>query len=144
MASFHPHYLTFTLQTYHHPERRFRSRSEDITITSTHRSTSAAKKYIQPYIHKVFACTKQNNLILNPDKTTSTLFTPEHAEYTSNQDLKINNNTLPMATLLCIFKHFGYVWEVCSGFNPSHTAPPYMCDCPPSYCATTYSIQKTL
>ena len=25
-----------------------------------------------------------------------------------------------------------------------HTAPPYMCDCPPSYCNTTYSIQKTL
>ena len=25
-----------------------------------------------------------------------------------------------------------------------HTAPPYLCDCPPSYCATTYSIQKTL
>ena len=23
-------------------------------------------------------------------------------------------------------------------------APPYLCDCPPSYCATTYSIQKTL
>ena len=43
---------------------------DDITITSTHTSTSAAKKYIQPYIHKVFAWTRQNNLILNPDKTT--------------------------------------------------------------------------
>ena len=27
----------------------------DITITSTHTSTSASKKYIQPYLHKVFA-----------------------------------------------------------------------------------------
>ena len=27
---------------------------------------------------------------------------------------------------------------------PPHTAPPYLCDCPPSYCATIYSIQKTL
>ena len=27
----------------------------DITITSTHTSTSAAKKYIQSYLHKVFA-----------------------------------------------------------------------------------------
>ena len=27
----------------------------DCTITSTHTSTSAAKKYIQPYLHKVFA-----------------------------------------------------------------------------------------
>ena len=29
--------------------------ADDITITSTHTSTSAAKKYIQPYLHKVFA-----------------------------------------------------------------------------------------
>ena len=55
-------------------------------ITSTHTSTSAAKKYIQPYLHKVFAWTKQNNLLLNPDKTTCTLFTPDPAEYTSNLD----------------------------------------------------------
>ena len=46
--------------------------ADDITITSTHTSTSAAKKYIQPYLHKVFAWTKQNNLLLNPDKTTCT------------------------------------------------------------------------
>ena len=70
----------------------------DITITSTHTSTSAAKKYIQPYLHKVFAWTKQNNLLLNPDKTTCTLFTPDPAEYTSNLDLTINNKALPMAT----------------------------------------------
>ena len=67
-------------------------------ITSTHTSTSAAKKYIQPYLHKVFAWTKQNNLFLNPDKTTCTLFTPDPAEYTSNLDLTINNKALPMAT----------------------------------------------
>ena len=60
--------------------------------------TSAAKKYIQPYQHKVFAWTKQNNLLLNPDKTTCTLFTPDPAEYTSNLDLTINNKALPMAT----------------------------------------------
>ena len=47
--------------------------ADDITITSTHTSMSAAKKYIQPYLQKVFAWTKQNNLILNPDKTTCTL-----------------------------------------------------------------------
>ena len=72
--------------------------ADDITITSTHISTNAAKKYIQPCIHKVFAQTKQNNLILNPDKTTCTLFTPDPAEYTSNLDLIINNKALPMAT----------------------------------------------
>ena len=72
--------------------------ADDITITPTHTITSAAKKYIQPYLHKVFAWTKQNNLILNPDKTTCTLFTPDTAEYTSNLDLKIHNKALPMAT----------------------------------------------
>ena len=72
--------------------------ADDFTITSTHTSTRAAKKYIQPYLHKVFAGTKQNNLLLNPDKTTCTLFTPDPAEYTSNLDLTINNKALPMAT----------------------------------------------
>ena len=73
--------------------------ADDITITSIHTSTSAAKKYIQPYLHKVFAWTKQNNLTLNPDNTTCTLmFTPDPAEYKSNLDLKINNTGLRMAT----------------------------------------------
>ena len=52
-------------------------------ITSTHRNMSTAKKYIQPYLHKVFSWIKQNNIILNPDKTICTLFTPNPAEYTS-------------------------------------------------------------
>ena len=72
--------------------------ADDITITFTHTSTSAAKKYIQPYLHKVFAWTKQNNLLLNPEKTTCTLITPDPAEYTSNLDLTMNNKALPMAT----------------------------------------------
>ena len=69
--------------------------ADDITITSTHTSTSAvsAKKYMQPHLHKVFDWTKQNNLTLNPCKTTCTLFTPDPAEYKSNLDLKINNTT---------------------------------------------------
>ena len=52
----------------------------DITITYTHTSTNAAKKYIQPYLHTVFAWTKQNNLTINPNKTTYTLFIPDPAE----------------------------------------------------------------
>ena len=67
---------------------QFMAYTDNITITSTHTCMSAVKKYIQPYLHKVFAWTKQNNLILNPDKTTCTLFTPDPAEYTSNLDLK--------------------------------------------------------
>ena len=70
----------------------------EIRVQWTHTSRSAAKKYIQPYLHKGFVWTRQNNLTLNPEKTTSTLFTPDPAEYTSNLDLKINNTALPMAT----------------------------------------------
>ena len=72
--------------------------SDDITIISTHTSTSAAKKYIQLYLHKVFAWTKQNDLTLNPEEKTCTLFTPDPAKYTSHLDLKINNTALHMAT----------------------------------------------
>ena len=44
---------------------------EDIPITSTHPTTSGVKKYIHPYLD---TWTKQNNLTLNPNKTTCTLF----------------------------------------------------------------------
>ena len=58
VASFHPHYLTFIPQTYHYPLSsapvQVMAYADDITITSTRTSTSAAKKYIQPYLHKVF------------------------------------------------------------------------------------------
>ena len=47
-----------------------------------------------------FCLDKQINLILYPDKTTCTLFTPDPAEYKNNLDLKINNTALPMATHL--------------------------------------------
>ena len=50
--------------------------ADNITITSTHTSTSAAKKYIQPYLHQVFAWSKQNSITLKPDKTTYTLCRP--------------------------------------------------------------------
>ena len=48
VACFHPHYSTFTPQTYHHPVQpvQVMAYADDITITSTHTSTSAAKKYI--------------------------------------------------------------------------------------------------
>ena len=78
---FHPHYLTVTPQTYHHPVHQFRSWPMQMTSQShpTHTSTNVAKKYIQPYLHK--------------DKTTCNLFTPVPTEYTSNLDLTINNKT---------------------------------------------------
>ena len=43
--------------------------ADDITITSTHTSMSAARKYIQPYLHKVYNWTQHNNLIISKKKT---------------------------------------------------------------------------
>ena len=68
--------------------------ADDITITST--STSAAKKYIQPYLHRVFAWTKQNNLLLNPDKTTCTLFTPDLQLHASQYKQKTQHPSHPL------------------------------------------------
>ena len=44
---------------------------------------------------KIFAWTKQNNLILNPDKTTCIMFTTNHAEYTCNMYLKYTTMHYP-------------------------------------------------
>ena len=74
-ASFHPHYLTFTPQTYHYPAHRFRSWHTQITSPS-HPYTQAR---VQPrninnhtYIQFLPGQNK-NNLILNPVKTTCTM-----------------------------------------------------------------------
>ena len=96
MASFNPHYSAFTPQTYHHPVHRFRSWYMQMTSQS-HPHTQVRVQPRNTY-NRVFVWTKQNTLLLNPDKTTCTLFTPDSAVYTSNLDLTINDKALPMAT----------------------------------------------
>ena len=86
VASFHPHYLTFTPQTYHHQVHRFRSWPTQ-TTSQSHPHTQVRVQPRNTYNHtyiKILPWTKQNNLLLNPDKTVCTLFTPDPAEYTSN------------------------------------------------------------
>ena len=56
--------------------------TDDITITSTHKHECSQEIYTTIPTES-FAWTKQNNIILYPDKTTCTLFTPDPAEYTS-------------------------------------------------------------
>ena len=67
--------------------------ADDITITSTHTNTSLAKKYIQPYLHNVLPGQNKES-----HTKSSPLFSPDPAEYTSNLDLIIHNNALPIAT----------------------------------------------
>ena len=99
VASFHQHYSTYTLQTYHHQEHQFRSWPTQMTSPS-HLHPQARVQQRNTYNHTYiqFFPGQKNNLTLNPDKTTCTLFTPDPAEYKSNLDLKINNTALRMAT----------------------------------------------
>ena len=62
--------ILFNIYTAELPIRRAQimAYANYITITSTYTSTSAAEKYIQPYLHKHFAWAKHNNFTLNPDK----------------------------------------------------------------------------
>ena len=68
--------------------------TDDITITSTHNDINIAKANIQSYLHEIHTWTRTNNLILNPDKTTCTLFTPYPAEYSTQLEIQIDNITL--------------------------------------------------
>src|SRR3989454_1346152 len=54
-----------------------------------------AQDSIQPYLNDIFTWTKQNDLHLNPDKSTSTLFTPDPAEYNTTLNLNVNNTLIP-------------------------------------------------
>ena len=54
-----------------------------------------------------------HNLILNPDKTTCTVFMPDHAEYLSNLDITINNRLQPPSNqiwqaMTCIYEMARY------------------------------------
>ena len=58
---------------------------------------------IQPYLQDVLKWTKDNDLLLNTDKMTCTLLTPDPAEYNKQLGLQIDNTTLPMTTHPCLW-----------------------------------------
>ena len=67
----------------------------DITITAPHTDINIAKANTQPYLQDVLKWTKDNYLLLNTDKTTCTLLTPDPAEYNTQLRLQIDNTTHP-------------------------------------------------
>ena len=84
-------YTTFRNKTT--TQRQFKDGApQGITITSTYNDLN--KRNIQSYLHEIHTWTQTNNLILNPDKTTCTLFTPYPAEYSTQPELQIDNITL--------------------------------------------------
>ena len=68
--------------------------ADDITITATHPKQQIAQQQIQTYLNDIVQWTKNNKLILNTNKTQTTLFTPDPAEYSLKLNLNIDNNPL--------------------------------------------------
>ena len=71
------------------------SYADDINTLTSHSNINTAQDNIQPYLKTLHDWTTQNHLILNPDKSISTLFTPDPAEYNTQLHLQINNITIP-------------------------------------------------
>ena len=71
------------------------SYADDINTLSSHCKVDVAQANLQPYLDSIFNWTKENDLILNPDKSTSTLFTPDPAEYSMELHLSINDILIP-------------------------------------------------
>jgi hypothetical protein len=71
------------------------SYADDINSLTSHPKIEIAEQAIQPYLNSLFAWTQENNLILNADKSTATLFTPDPAEYKTQLKLTINNTLIP-------------------------------------------------
>ena len=72
-ASFHPHYLTFTPRTYHHPVHRFRSWPTQITSTShPHTQARVQPRNIYNHTHIKFCLhkTKQSHTKSRQNKNT--------------------------------------------------------------------------
>ena len=69
--------------------------ADDTTVLSTHTNPHIAQQQVKPYLQKIYNWTKQNQLTLNASKTTTTLFTPDPAEYNTTLTLQINNIILP-------------------------------------------------
>ena len=64
---------------------------------ASHHNYLKAQETLQPYLEEIFFWTKENDLILIPDKSTATLFTPDPAEYNKTLNLRINNTLIPTA-----------------------------------------------
>ena len=71
--------------------------ADDITMTSTDTNKQIAQAKLQPYLQEIASWTQKNQLHLNPDKTTSTLFNPDPAEYSTQLTLNTDNVVIPTA-----------------------------------------------
>ena len=69
--------------------------ADDITITSSPPNTNTATQNLLPYLNEIHTWAHNNNLQINPTKTTSTLMTPDPSEYNKHLNIHINNTPIP-------------------------------------------------
>ena len=69
--------------------------ADDINTLTSHPKIDTAENTLQPYLNQIYNWTIENDLQLNPDKSTSTLFTPDTHEHKTILKLKINNQIIP-------------------------------------------------
>ena len=74
--------------------------ADDMTPAASHPNYHIAEQILQPYLQEIFNWTKSNGLILNPDKSTATLFTSDTHEHDVTLNLTINNVTIPTVKTL--------------------------------------------
>ena len=71
------------------------SYADDITTLSLHHDIQTAQNQLQPYLEKIHKWTVDNDLKLNADKSTSTLFTLHPNEFNYKLNIHINNVLIP-------------------------------------------------
>ena len=69
--------------------------ADDTTIYTSDKDYKTAERRLQPYLNCINDWTKTNDLHLNADKTTTTLFTPDPAEHKAKLNLTIEGKLLP-------------------------------------------------
>jgi hypothetical protein len=69
--------------------------ADDMFPAASHHKYKAAEQLLQPYLQDIYRWTKDNDLLLNPSKSTATLFTPDTHEHNITLNLSINNVTIP-------------------------------------------------
>ena len=77
------------------PNVQMESYADDLNPLTSHENFHTAVSTLQPYLDEIYTWTKSNDLQLNPDKSTCTLFTPDPAEQHIDLQLTINNQPIP-------------------------------------------------
>ena len=77
------------------PGTTMTSYADDMNPAASHFKYETAEKCLQLYLNDIYDWTTRNDLILNPDKSTSTLFTSDLHEHKVTLNLSINNIKIP-------------------------------------------------